>query len=53
MEKELLIDVFALEKFISYLLSFKVVIFFDHVALKYLSKKHEAKPRLIKYMLLL
>ncbi|RDY04835.1 Retrovirus-related Pol polyprotein from transposon 17.6, partial [Mucuna pruriens] len=53
MEKELLVIVFALDKFRSYLLGSKVIIFFNHVALKYLLKKPDAKPRLIRWMLLL
>ena len=52
-EKELLAIVFALDKFRSYLLGSKVVIFSDHAALKYLLKKQEAKPRLIRWILLL
>ncbi|XP_024169423.2 uncharacterized protein LOC112175918, partial [Rosa chinensis] len=52
-EKELLAVVFALEKFRSYLLGTKVTIFTDHAALKYLMTKKEAKPRLIRWILLL
>lgn len=52
-EKELLALVFALEKFRSYLLGTKVTIFSDHAALKYLLSKKEAKPRLIRWILLL
>ena len=52
-EKELLSIVFALEKFHSYLLGSKVITFSDHSALKYLLKKKEAKPRLIRWILLL
>ncbi|XP_070666661.1 uncharacterized protein [Malus domestica] len=52
-EKELLAVVFALDKFRSYLLGTKVIIFTDHAALKYLLTKKEAKPRLIRWMLLL
>ncbi|KAK4394161.1 Retrovirus-related Pol polyprotein from transposon.6, partial [Sesamum angolense] len=51
-EKELLAVVFALEKFCHYLLGTKVV-FSDHAALKYLLSKKEAKPRLIRWILLL
>jgi len=50
-EKELLAVVFALEKFRSYLLGSPVVVFIDHAALKYLLKKAESKPRLIRWML--
>ncbi|XP_027166138.1 uncharacterized protein LOC113766113 [Coffea eugenioides] len=52
-EKELLAIVFALEKFRSYLLGTKVIIYSDHAALKYLLNKKEAKPRLIRWILLL
>ncbi|CAN6552287.1 unnamed protein product [Malus baccata var. baccata] len=52
-EKELLAVVFALDKFRSYLLGTKVIIYTDHAALKYLLTKNEAKPRLIRWMLLL
>ena len=45
-EKELLAVVFALEKFRSYILGSKIVIFSDHSALKYLFAKKDAKPRL-------
>ncbi|CAN6567572.1 unnamed protein product [Malus baccata var. baccata] len=52
-EKELLAVVFALDKFRSYLLGTKVIIYTDHAALRYLFTKKEAKPRLIRWMLLL
>ncbi|KAL0373146.1 UNVERIFIED_CONTAM: Retrovirus-related Pol polyprotein from transposon.6 [Sesamum calycinum] len=52
-EKELLAVFFALEKFRHYLLGTKVVVFSDHAALKYLLSKKEAKPRLIRWILLL
>ncbi|CAN6691821.1 unnamed protein product [Malus baccata var. baccata] len=53
MEKELLVVVFALDKFRSYLLGTKLIIYTDHAALKHLLTKKEAKPRLIRWMLLL
>ncbi|CAM8953819.1 unnamed protein product [Rhodiola kirilowii] len=52
-EKELLAVVFTLEKFRSYLLGAKVIVFSDHAAIRYLMKKKEAKPRLIRWILLL
>ncbi|KAK2369206.1 hypothetical protein QL285_082354 [Trifolium repens] len=52
-EKELLAVVFALEKFRSYLVGSKVVVYTDHVALKYLLTKEESKPRLLRWILLL
>ncbi|KAK2363090.1 hypothetical protein QL285_088103 [Trifolium repens] len=52
-EKELLAVVFALEKFRSYLVGSKVVVYTDHAALKYLLTKEESKPRLLRWILLL
>ncbi|RDX67970.1 hypothetical protein CR513_53098, partial [Mucuna pruriens] len=52
-EKELLGIVFALDKFRSCLLGSRIIVFSDHVALKYLLKKPDAKSRLIRWMLLL
>jgi len=52
-EKELFTVVFVLEKFKSYLLGTKVIVFTNHAALKYLLKKKESKPRLIRWILLL
>ena len=42
-EKELLAVVFALDKFRSYLIGVPIVVFTDHVALKYLLSKKDAK----------
>ncbi|XP_073125943.1 uncharacterized protein [Henckelia pumila] len=52
-EKELLAIVFALNKFRSYLLGSKVLVYSDHAALKYLLAKKESKSRLIRWILLL
>jgi hypothetical protein len=52
-EKELLAVVFALDKFRSYLLGSKVLVYSDHAALKYLLSKKDAKSRLIRWILLL
>ncbi|XP_068323129.1 uncharacterized protein, partial [Pyrus communis] len=52
-EKELLAVVFALDKFRSYLIGTKVIVYSDHAALRYLLTKKEAKPRLIRWILLL
>jgi hypothetical protein len=46
-EKELLVVVFAIEKFRSYLVGTKVNVYTDHAALKYLLTKKDAKPRLV------
>ena len=52
-EKELLVVVFAFDKFHSYLIGSKVIVFTNYSAHKYLLAKNEAKPRLIKSVLLL
>ena len=52
-EKELLVVVYALEKFKPYILGSKIVIYIDHATLKYLFSKKEAKPRFIRWVLLL
>jgi hypothetical protein len=53
MEKELLIAVFAIEKFRSYLVGARVIVYTDHVALMYLLIKKDTKPRQIRWILLL
>ena len=52
-EKEMLAIVFACEKFRPYILGSHVVIHTNHAAIKYLMAKKEAKPRLIRWVLLL
>ena len=52
-KKELLAIVFALDKFRSYLIGLPIVIFTDHVALKCLMTKQDAKQRLMWWILLL
>ena len=52
-EKELLAIVFAFDKFRPYLISNKVVVHTDYSAIKYLMTKKDAKPRLIRWVLLL
>ncbi|XP_057790778.1 uncharacterized protein LOC131007883 [Salvia miltiorrhiza] len=52
-EKELLAVVFALDKFRAYIIGSKVIVHSDHVALRYLLTKSQAKPRLIPWILLL
>jgi len=51
-EKELLAVVFAYDKFRSYLVGSLVVVFSDHVALKYLLSKKDSKARLVRWILL-
>jgi hypothetical protein len=52
-EKELWTIVFAIDKFRSYLIGAKVIVYTDHAALKYLLTKKHAKPRFIRWILLL
>ncbi|KAI3775973.1 hypothetical protein L1987_45733 [Smallanthus sonchifolius] len=52
-EKELLAVVFAFDKFRSYLVLSKTIVFTNHAALRYLFQKKDAKPRLIRWILLL
>ena len=52
-EKEMLAMVFACEKFRPYILGSYIIIHIDHAAIKYLMAKKEAKPRLIRWVLLL
>ncbi|KAL5558871.1 hypothetical protein UlMin_035082 [Ulmus minor] len=52
-EKELLAVVYAFDKFRSYLIGSKVIVYTDHSALRYLFAKKDAKPRLLRWILLL
>ncbi|GJY27373.1 reverse transcriptase domain-containing protein [Tanacetum coccineum] len=52
-EKELLAVVYAFEKFRPYLVLSKSIVYTDHLALKYLFAKQDAKPRLLWWILLL
>ena len=52
-KKELLAIVFALDKFRSYLMGTFIVVFTDHVALRYLLSKKDAKACLIRWILFL
>ena len=52
-KKEMLTMVFTCEKFRPYILGSHVIIHIDHVAIKYLMAKKNAKPRLIKWVFLL
>jgi hypothetical protein len=45
--------VFAFEKFRSYIVNSKVIVYTDQAAIKYLLAKKDAKPRLIRWILLL
>ena len=47
-EKELLLAVFAFDKFKVYLIGSKVIVYTDHSTIKYLVKKKDTKSRLIR-----
>ncbi|GKB47324.1 reverse transcriptase domain-containing protein [Tanacetum coccineum] len=52
-KKELMAVVFAFENFQSYMVLSKTIVHTNHSALRHLFKKHDAKPRLICWILLL
>ena len=52
-EKELLAVVYVVDKFRSYLVGAKVIVYTDHATLKYLLTKKDTKPQLIRWILLL
>ncbi|GJS58816.1 DNA-directed DNA polymerase [Tanacetum coccineum] len=52
-EKELMAVVLAFDKFRSYLILSKTIVYTDHSALKHLFKKQDTKPCLIRWILLL
>ncbi|GJR90548.1 reverse transcriptase domain-containing protein [Tanacetum coccineum] len=52
-EKELMVVVFTFDKFRPYLILSKTIVYTDHSALRYLFKKQDAKPRLIRYIMFL
>nr|GEX94048.1 reverse transcriptase domain-containing protein [Tanacetum cinerariifolium] len=52
-EKEMLAVVYAFEKFRPYLFLYKTIVYTDHSDLKYLLSKQDAKPRLLRWILLL
>ena len=53
MEKELLTIIYAFDKFKAYLVGQKVIVYSDHATLKYLLSKKDAKPRLLRWILML
>nr|GEX09661.1 hypothetical protein [Tanacetum cinerariifolium] len=52
-EKEMLTVVYAFEKFRPYVVLSKSIVYTDHSGLKYLLSKQDAKPRLLRWVLLL
>nr|GEZ30104.1 reverse transcriptase domain-containing protein [Tanacetum cinerariifolium] len=52
-KKDLMAVVFTFDKFQPYLILSKTIVYIDHSALGHLFKKQDAKPRLIRWILLL
>ncbi|GKG17935.1 reverse transcriptase domain-containing protein [Tanacetum coccineum] len=52
-EKELLVVVYVFEKFRSYLILSKSIVYTDHSAINYLFAKKDAKEKLMRWILLL
>nr|GEW44699.1 reverse transcriptase domain-containing protein [Tanacetum cinerariifolium] len=52
-KKEMFSVVYAFEKFRPYLFLSKIIMYTDQLSLKYLLNKHDAKPRLIRWVLIL
>ena len=52
-ENEFLAMIFGFEKFRSYLIGSYVIVYIDYFALKHLLSKKDAKPRLVRQILLL
>ena len=52
-KKKLLTVMFALDKFCLYLIDSSTIVYYDHVVVRYLMSKQDAKLRLIRWILLL
>lgn len=52
-KKELLAIVFVIDKFCSYLVGAKIIIYINHADIRYLLSKKDAKPKLLRWILLL
>ena len=52
-EKELLTIVYVFDKFRSYLVGQKVIVYSDHATLNYLLCKKDANPRILRWILML
>ena len=52
LKKEMIAMVFSCDKFRPYILGSHVIVHTDHVTIKYLMAKKDAKPRLIRWVLL-
>lgn len=49
----MLVVVFAIDKFRLYIVGSKIIVYMDHAAIRYLLCKKDAKPKLIRWILLL
>ena len=45
--------VYAFDKFRAYLVGQKVIVYSDHAALRYLLSKKDAKPKILRWILML
>ena len=52
-EKELFAIVYSFDKFRAYLVGQRVIVYSDYAALRYLLSKKDAKPRLLRWILML
>ena len=52
-EREMLAIVYSFDKFRAYLVGTKTIVYTDHAAIRHLFAKNDAKPRLIRWILLL
>ena len=52
-EKKMLAVVYSCDKFRAYIIGSKVMVFTDHAAIRYLLEKKDAKPHLLRWVLLL
>ena len=52
-KKEFFVVVFRFEKFRPYLIGSHLIVLTDHATLKHLMEKKDAKPRLIRWIMLL
>lgn len=52
-KKNLLAIVFVIDKFFSYLVGSKIIVYSDHITIKYLLRKKDIKPSVILWVLML
>lgn len=51
--KKLLAVIFSIYKLCSYLVGLEIIVYIDHATIRYLLSKKDAKPRIIRWILLL